>query len=88
MRIAKSKSLVCFATGFNLRFTQRHMMMSSMGLSGRVLTLTGRLSIFRASLACDPDFVDNVQHDWLRALAARDCEIPDWRRQVDVVLAA
>ncbi|CDM62607.1 MULTISPECIES: glycosyltransferase [Rhizobium] len=54
-----------FRDWFNLRFTQRHMMMSSMGLSGRVLTLTGRLSIFRASLACDPDFIDNVQHDWL-----------------------
>ncbi|KQV70456.1 glycosyltransferase [Rhizobium sp. Root1220] len=54
-----------FRDWFTLRFTQRHMMMASMGLSRRVLTLTGRLSIFRASLACDADFIESVQHDSL-----------------------
>jgi glycosyltransferase Alg8 len=52
-----------FADWFALRFTQRQMMMSSMGLSGRVLTLTGRLSVFRADLATDPEFIRLVQHD-------------------------
>jgi glycosyltransferase Alg8 len=52
-----------FRDWFNLRFTQRQMMMSSMGLSRRVLTLTGRLSVFRASLACNPSFIEGVQHD-------------------------
>ncbi len=54
-----------FRDWFNLRFTQRHMMMSSMGLSRRVLTLTGRLSIFRASLACNADFIESIQYDSL-----------------------
>ncbi|KAF0114533.1 MAG: alginate biosynthesis protein Alg8 [Rhodobacteraceae bacterium] len=52
-----------FADWFDLRFTQRQMMMSSMGLSGRVLTLTGRMSVFRADLATQPEFIRLVQHD-------------------------
>lgn len=52
-----------FADWFALRFTQRQMMMSSMGLSGRVLTLTGRMSVFRADLATQPEFIRLVQHD-------------------------
>lgn len=52
-----------FADWFALRFTQRQMMMSSMGLSGRVLTLTGRMSVFRADLATQAEFIRMVQHD-------------------------
>ena len=52
-----------FADWFALRFTQRQMMMCSMGLSGRVLTLTGRMSVFRADLATEPEFIRLVQHD-------------------------
>jgi mannuronan synthase len=52
-----------FADWFSLRFTQRQVMMSSMGLSGRVLTLTGRMSVFRADLATRPEFIAMVQHD-------------------------
>jgi mannuronan synthase len=54
-----------FADWFALRFTQRQMMMCSMGLSGRVLTLTGRMSVFRASLATRPEFIGLVQHDYI-----------------------
>lgn len=52
-----------FADWFALRFTQRQMMMSSQGLSGRVLTLTGRMSVFRADLATRPKFIRQVAHD-------------------------
>lgn len=52
-----------FREWFDLRFTQRQMMMSSMALGGRVLTLTGRMSVFRADLATDPSFIRQVQHD-------------------------
>ncbi|ETW14774.1 alginate biosynthesis protein [Roseivivax marinus] len=52
-----------FAHWFDLRFMQRQMMMSSMAFGGRVLTLTGRMSVFRADLATDPTFVAQVQHD-------------------------
>lgn len=57
------KDSALFRTWFDLRFAQRQVMMSSMGLSGRVLTLTGRMSVFRADLATRGDFIDMVQSD-------------------------
>lgn len=54
-----------FRDWFRLRFTQRQIMMSSMGLSGRVLTLTGRMSVFRADLATRSDFITLVQSDYI-----------------------
>lgn len=52
-----------FRDWFDLRFAQRQVMMCSMALSGRVLTLTGRMSVFRADLATQPEFIRLVQHD-------------------------
>ena len=52
-----------FEDWFNLRFAQRQVMMCSMGLSTRVLTLTGRMSVFRADLATNPGFIAQVQSD-------------------------
>ena len=52
-----------FRDWFNLRFAQRQMMMCSMGISERVLTLTGRMSIFRADLATNAEFIEAVQSD-------------------------
>lgn len=52
-----------FIDWFDLRFAQRQMMMCSMGLGERVLTLTGRMSIFRADLATNRDFINLVQSD-------------------------
>ena len=49
----------------SLRFAQRQLLMSSMGLSKRVLTLTGRMSMFRASIITNPDFISRVQADYL-----------------------
>lgn len=54
-----------FRDWFILRFNQRQVMMCSMGLSKRVLTLTGRMSVFRASLATDPGFISQVRDDYL-----------------------
>lgn len=48
---------------YSMRFAQRHTYMSSMGLSRRVLTLTGRMSMFRASIISEPDFIDTVELD-------------------------
>lgn len=48
-----------------LRFAQRHMNMCSMALSNRVLTLTGRMSMFRAEILTQPEFIDDVQNDAL-----------------------
>lgn len=49
-----------------LRFAQRHVNMCSMGLSKRVLTLTGRMSFFRASVVTAQDFINDVENDHLR----------------------
>ncbi|MCK0096005.1 glycosyltransferase family 2 protein [Yoonia sp. F2084L] len=54
-----------FRDWFELRFDQRQVMMCSMGLSNRVLTLTGRMSVFRGNLATDSDFIDAVQNDYI-----------------------
>jgi mannuronan synthase len=54
-----------FRDWFKLRFAQRHVMMSSMALGGKVLTLTGRMSIFRAHLATDPTFIQQVRSDYI-----------------------
>ena len=52
-----------FRDWYSMRFAQRHVLMSSMGLARRVLTLTGRMSAFRASILCDPAFIDMMQND-------------------------
>jgi glycosyltransferase Alg8 len=49
----------------SLRFAQRQLLMSSIGLSKRVLTLTGRMSMFRASIVTNLDFIEQVQNDHL-----------------------
>lgn len=48
---------------YSMRFAQRHILMSSMGLSRRVLTLTGRMSMFRAGIVVQPDFIETVRED-------------------------
>ncbi|QXH37455.1 glycosyltransferase [Pseudomonas muyukensis] len=49
----------------SMRFVQRHINMCSMALSHRVLTLTGRLSFFRAGVMTDPAFIRDVEADFL-----------------------
>ncbi len=48
---------------YDLRLAHRHMTMSSLSLSRRLLVLTGRFSMFRASVATDPSFIDRLQND-------------------------
>lgn len=47
----------------DLRFAQRQVLMCSVALSKKVLTLTGRMSMFRAEIITDPDFIRDVQND-------------------------
>ncbi|WP_406720787.1 glycosyltransferase [Thioclava litoralis] len=61
--IAETPEPGLFRDWYNLRFSQRQMMMSSQGLAGRVLTLTGRMSVFRADLLIEPSFIAQVQSD-------------------------
>ncbi|MGR4067459.1 glycosyltransferase [Billgrantia sp. C5P2] len=48
---------------YDLRYAQRHLMMSSMAVSRRLLVLTGRYSVFRADLATQPDFIELIESD-------------------------
>lgn len=50
---------------FDLKFAKRHRMMSSHSLSGRVLTLTGRFSVFRAHPILQPEFIRRIENDVL-----------------------
>ncbi|MEZ0169728.1 glycosyltransferase [Microvirga sp. TS319] len=54
-----------FQEWYALRFAQRHTLMSSMGLAERVLTLTGRMAMFRASIVCNSDFIRQVELDYI-----------------------
>ncbi len=49
----------------SMRFAQRSLAMKSHALSGRVLTLTGRMSVFRAREIINEDFVRTVESDHL-----------------------
>jgi glycosyltransferase Alg8 len=48
-----------------LRFAQRHLMMQSHSLSRKVMTLTGRLSMFRSQMITYPESVDHLENDYL-----------------------
>ena len=48
-----------------LRYAQRHLLMGSLGLSRRLITLTGRMSAYRAPIATDPWFIDLIANDTL-----------------------
>jgi glycosyltransferase Alg8 len=48
-----------------LRFAQRHLLMSSFALSRRLITITGRMSAYRAAVATDPRFVALIAYDTL-----------------------
>jgi glycosyltransferase Alg8 len=52
-------------TWHRLRFAQRHLLMASMALSGRLITLTGRMSVLRVRHATDPGFIDIILNDRL-----------------------
>lgn len=48
---------------FNLKFGQRHVLFQSHSLSNKVLTLTGRFSMFRTSIIVTEDFIKQLETD-------------------------
>jgi glycosyltransferase Alg8 len=54
-----------FQDWFALRFAQRNMMMQSHALSKKVLTLTGRMSIFRGHIVMQESFISLIENDYL-----------------------
>jgi mannuronan synthase len=53
------------ASWLDMRFAQRRIAMQSHALSGRVLTLTGRFSVFRATDIVSVDFIRLIEADTL-----------------------
>ena len=53
------------ATWLTMRFAQRRLAMKSHALSGRVLTLTGRMSVFRAKHLLNLEFIRLLEADHL-----------------------
>lgn len=54
-----------FREWYNMRFAQRDVFMGSVSLSRRVLTLTGRMSMFRTSIISSAEFIERVELDWI-----------------------
>jgi glycosyltransferase Alg8 len=52
-------------TWLDLRFAQRHLTMQSHSVSGKILTLTGRCSVFRAADVVQEEFIRMVEADHL-----------------------
>lgn len=48
---------------FNLKFGQRHVLFQSQSLSNKVLTLTGRFSMFRTSVIIKEEFIKKLETD-------------------------
>jgi mannuronan synthase len=49
----------------DMRFAQRQILMSSISLSRRVMTLTGRMSMYRIDIVTHPDFINHMVSDHL-----------------------
>jgi glycosyltransferase Alg8 len=50
---------------YNLKMVKRHHMMSAHAVSNRVLTMTGRFSVFRAAIALSTEFITNLEEDYV-----------------------
>ena len=49
----------------DMRFSQRDFTMQSYALSNKILTLTGRMSMFRGKHLCEPGFIQIIENDHL-----------------------
>ncbi|MCX7630139.1 MAG: glycosyltransferase family 2 protein [Geminicoccaceae bacterium] len=50
---------------FRLRFARRHLLFCSLALSRKLLAVTGRMAIYRAKIATDPDLLARIENDGL-----------------------
>jgi len=50
---------------FNLKFGQRHILFQSHSVSRKVLTLTGRFSVFRSSIVMQEAFIRQLENDMI-----------------------
>lgn len=64
--ISVTKGNWMYRKWYTLRFSMRHRMMKSQSLSGQLLVLTGRFSIFRASECMNDEFVSYLENDRIK----------------------
>lgn len=68
--LTTDEEVICFGPAWirkwlDMRFAQRRLAMESHAVSDRVLTLTGRFSVFRARHIIDPQFIRTIEADHL-----------------------
>lgn len=68
--LTTDEDVICFGPAWvrrwlEMRFAQRRLAMQSHALAGKVLTLTGRMSMFRARKVCNEGFVRTIEADTL-----------------------
>lgn len=68
--LTTNEEVVCYGPGWiqswlSMRFAQRRLAMQSHALSDKVLTLTGRMSVFRAQHIMDERFIRTIEADHL-----------------------
>ncbi|MDX5356518.1 MAG: glycosyltransferase family 2 protein [Rhodobacterales bacterium] len=68
--LTTDEEVMCFGPAWiekwlTMRFAQRRLAMESHAVSDRVLTLTGRFSVFRARHIIDPQFIRTIEADHL-----------------------
>lgn len=68
--LTTDEDVVCYGPWWmerwlKMRFAQRRIAMQSHALSGKVLTLTGRMSVFRANHVLSPGFIRTIEADHL-----------------------
>ena len=68
--LTTDEEVICYGPGWiarwlDMRFAQRRLAMQSHAVSNRVLTLTGRMSVFRARHILTSDFIRNIEADHL-----------------------
>ncbi|MBO9476728.1 glycosyltransferase [Shimia sp. R11_0] len=68
--LTTDEEVICYgptwiAKWLDMRFAQRRLAMQSHAMSNRVLTLTGRMSVFRAQHILDPKFIRTIEADHL-----------------------
>lgn len=68
--LTTDEEVICYgpqwiASWLDMRFAQRRLAMSSHAMSGKVLTLTGRMSVFRAQHMLSERFIRTIEADHL-----------------------
>lgn len=64
-KVCVEKGPLWIKSWLRMRFAQRHLAMQSHALSNKVLTLTGRMSVFRAANVVKKEFIRTIESDHL-----------------------